>query len=205
MPPSRLSSLPDDNPDLVDLTQPKKPKYFPGEKSIGNDKFIGIRSTLYKVIERGRLHLIFDKSSNKAAWLDFYQKSFGKDGYLSGVFTQYAGNDPEKKFRVVLFKGIEADAARYEAEVALGVNPEDVSALYRRAYTLNNERTAAVDASKKASADAKDKAEKKRSGKERVEERLGLRAGGAVTQSPVAGNPASLLGKQPSSGESSIA
>jgi hypothetical protein len=196
----------DNGPELIDLTQSKKPKHFPGEKTIGSDEFIGIRSTLYQVIEHDGLHLIFDKSKNKAAWISFYQKSFGEGGYLSGVFAEYAGKNPEKKFRFVLFKGIEVDAARYEENVALGVDPESMHPYCRRAYKLHAERKAAEDASKKASAAAKDKADKKRLGKERVEERLGLRAGGAVTPSPVAGtNPASLLGKQPSSGESSIA
>ena len=74
--------------------------------------------------------------------------------------------------------------------------------MQRRAFKLNKERNVARDAYEKGKTAEKEKAVRVHSENEHVEVSLGLRNGRAVTPSPVfgtviAGNPASLLGRQP--------
>jgi len=194
--------------ELVDLTnaKPKAKKYFPGPESIGNAEYDELRNILTEEVERKSLHLKFVKKENKTAWIAFYQQTFfAKDGALVDLFAPYQKKDPEVKFRANIFKGIEIDAAKYEARIASGEEPENLPDVLRRAYKLHMERTNAQHAIDNENMALKAKLDKARSDKERNEVRFGLRAAGTVTPSPVAGNPASLLGKQPSFGESLLA
>ncbi len=115
-----------------------------------------------------------------------------------------------RKFRIVIFAGIEIDAGRYKAQIELGEKPEDLPDVQRRAIKLLNELNAARDAFEKGKEAVKEKVVRVRSENEHIEELLGLHNGGAVTPSTTnavtaaaaAVNPASLLGKQP--GESNL-
>lgn len=186
---------------MVDLINAKPKPYFPGPESIGNAND-DLRDIITEEVERRKLHLIFVKKDNKTAWTAFYNQSFAKDGALVDLFAPYKKNDPEVKFRTNIFKGIVIDAAKYEARVASGEEPASLPNVLRRAYKLHNERTNAQNAIDNEKLAVKAKLDKARSDKERNEVRFGLRAAGTLTPSPVAGNPASLLGQQPSFGES---
>ncbi len=129
---------------------------------------------------------------------------------MFNIFRPYKNKgESVRKFRQVIFVGIEIDAQSYEAQVQLGTKPEDLPDVQCRAFKLLNEMNAAQDAFEKASQATKERAVKVCSENEHVEELLGLR-GGAVTPSPrnvvadaaAAANPALLLGKQP--GESNL-
>jgi hypothetical protein len=181
----------------------KTMKHFPGPETIGNAEYDELRLLIFSAVAHGKLHLKFEKKENKAAWQDFYQKSFTKDGACYGLFEPYTKRDsPEVKFRTNTYTGIKIDAERYEAKVASGEMPESLPDVERIAYKLHSERVKAQAAIDNEKAAVKEKLEKARSTKERAEVRLALRT--TVTPSPVAGNPASLLGKLPSSGESSF-
>lgn len=175
---------------MVDLINAKPKPYFPGPESIGNAND-DLRDIITEEVERRKLHLVFVKKDNKTAWTAFYNQSFAKDGALVDLFAPYKKNDPEVKFRTNIFKGIVIDAAKYEARVASGEEPASLPNVLRRAYKLHNERTNAQNAIDNEKLAVKAKLDKARSDKERNEVR-----------SLVAGNPASLLGQQPSFGES---
>ncbi len=107
-----------------------------------------------------------------------------------------------RKFRIVIFAGIEIDAGRYKAQIELGEKPKDLPYVQRRAFKLFNEMIAARDAFEKNKEAKKEKTVRVRSENEHVKELLGLRYGVAVTPSPTnavtatatAVDPASLLG-----------
>lgn len=191
---------------VIDLTEghekvTAKLKTFPGPETIGDKKYETIRDLLTAEVQRRNLHTVNETKSSKTKWGDFYNKSFAPDGLLFNVFRPY-GRESVRKFRSVILKGIEIDAERYEEEVELGTKPEDLPDVQRRAFKLNNERKAAKDAYEAGKTAEKEKAVRVRSENEHVEVSLGLRNSRAVTPSPVfgtatAGNPASLLGRQP--------
>ena len=152
-----------------------KLKTFPGPETIGEAKYETIRDLLTAEVQRRNLHTVFEVKPCKAQWSDFYNKSFAPDGIFFNVFRPY-GRESVRKFRQVIFVGIESDAERYQAQIELGAKPEDLPDVQRRAYKLNNEHNNARDAFEKGKAAVKEKTVKVRSENEHVEVLLGLRA-----------------------------
>ena len=191
---------------LIDLASGRekianKLRTFPGPETIGKPEHETVRDLLTAEVERRSLHTVNEKKPSKEQWTAFYNKSFAPDGLLFNVFRPYQ-KESVRKFRSVIFRGIELDAERYEAEVELGAKPEDLPQVQHRAFKLNKEINAVKEAYEAGKAAEKEKAVRVRSENEHVEVSLGLRNGRAATPSPAnaptaAVNPASLLGRQP--------
>lgn len=182
----------------------KDKKFFPGPATIGNAYNNKIRDILFIQVQLLKLHTVVNQKERKKHWLQFYNRCFAPDGVLYKNFKPYNNNSPEKKFRHVVFRGIEVDAQRYTDKIEAGEKEETVPEIERRAHFLQQEMLAAKSIDEEAKTKAKEKVARSQSSNELAKVRMGLRT--SVTPSPKtgdgSGNPASLLGNKPTGGVS---
>ena len=165
---------------------------LPNQGTICDDKYLDLRAVLAAEVIRRRLHVVVKITEQSDKWKQFYSDCLNENGVMN-KFMFSTSATPGKRFRGIVFAGIELDAERYSARGACGEEPSELEIM---SSIIIAERSDALAAYQAANAAKKDKANKGRAENEAAEAQLGLRgASGLATPSPTT----TLLGNKPMS------